>query len=121
MAIRTKTNTTSKSRSGGRPAGARAKSGAFKYAFEPKAFYTPSEVADILHVSSQTVLDWIHKDQLDAIQLSERVYRIPLGAVMIKLGEPPRVRRVVREHASVDAEAEDRALVREHGIGLNSR
>ncbi|MBI2325058.1 MAG: helix-turn-helix domain-containing protein [Chloroflexi bacterium] len=100
--------------------GRRARS-AFKYAFEPKAFYTPSEVATILQVSSQTVLDWIHKDLLDAIQLSERVYRVPLGALMIRLGEPPRVRREVRDHLSGDAAADERALVREHKTSQGPR
>lgn len=97
----------------GKAAG-RRRAPAFKHAFEPKAFYTPSEVAAILRVSSQTVLDWIHREALDAVQLSERVYRVPLGALMVKLGEPPRVKRSIRHYLSHDARADDAALAREH-------
>lgn len=100
----------------------RARTGpAFKYGFEPKAFYTPAEVAQILRVSSQTVLDWIHDQRLDAVQLSERVYRIPLGALMLKLGEPPRVRREVYPYLRVDPDAEAKALAREHEIDRDGR
>ncbi len=104
----------------------RARSGArtgpaFKYGFEPKAFYTPGEVAEILRVSSQTVLDWIHKDRLAAVQLSERVYRIPLGGLLIHLGEPPRVTRVIGRYQRRDDLQDERALAREHGIELERR
>lgn len=93
----------------------------FKYRFQPKAFYTPGEVAEILRVSSQTVLDWIHKDRLDAVQLSERVYRIPLGGLLIHLGEPPRVTRVIGRYRRRDDLQDERALAREHGIELERR
>ncbi len=95
------------------PSGART----LKYSFEPKPFYTPSEVAAILRVSSQTVLDWIHKNGLDAVQLSERVYRVPLGALMIKLGEAPRVKRSTRAYLNHDARADEAALALEHETG----
>ncbi len=101
----------------GRPPRGKGAGSAFKYAFEPKAFYTPSEVATILQVSSQTVLDWIHDGGLDAVQLSERVYRIPLGALMIRLGEPPRVTRDAHAGLRRDTTTDERALMREHAAG----
>lgn len=120
IANRPRTRPTARSRVRRARSGART-GPAFKYGFEPKAFYTPFEVAQILRVSSQTILDWIHGDRLDAVQLSARVYRIPLGALMIKLGEPPRVRREIRPHLRNDPEAEEWALGREHGIDLDAR
>ncbi len=101
----------------GRPPRGKGAGSAFKYAFEPKAFYTPSEVATILQVSSQTILDWIHDGQLDAVQLSERVYRIPLGALMIRLGEPPRVTRDPHSGVRRETTTDERALMREHAAG----
>lgn len=94
---------------------------AFKYGFEQKAFYTPGEVAEVLRVSSQTVLDWIHQGRLDAVQLSERVYRIPFGGLLIHLGEPPRVTRVIGRYRRADDLEDARALEREHGIGPERR
>jgi excisionase family DNA binding protein len=55
--------------------------------FERKAFYTPAEIADLLQVHVSTVRDWIHADRLFAYQLSERVYRVPLSALMELLGD----------------------------------
>jgi excisionase family DNA binding protein len=55
--------------------------------FERKAFYTPAEISDLLHVHVSTVRDWIHADRLFAYRLSERVYRVPLSALMELLGE----------------------------------
>ena len=71
------------------------------FAFEKKAFYSPAEVARILGVSDQTVLDRIHDDKLFAVQLSARIYRIPLAALLQFLGLPPEIRRVVRPNAKV--------------------
>ena len=39
--------------------------------FERKAFYTPAEISDLLHVHVSTVRDWIHADRLFAYRLSE--------------------------------------------------
>ena len=61
--------------------------------FERKAFYTPAEISDLLHVHVSTVRDWIHADRLFAYRLSERVYRVPLSALMELLGEPSSVTR----------------------------
>lgn len=82
--------------------------------FERKAFYTPAEVAALLEVSTQTVLDWIHEDLLYGIRLSERIYRIPLGALLQRLGEAPRVTRQVHPYGLADEAADMRALAREH-------
>ncbi len=65
--------------------------------FERKAVYSPTEIARILGVSTQTVLDRIHDGSLYGVRLSPRIYRIPLGALMIFLGEPPHVKRIVRK------------------------
>jgi excisionase family DNA binding protein len=48
----------------------------------PKAFYSPSEVADLASVSSSTILNYIHEGRLTAVHLSERTYRIPRKAVI---------------------------------------
>lgn len=70
--------------------------------FERKAFYTPAEISELLHVHVSTVRDWIHADRLFAYRLSERVYRVPLGALMELLGEPDTVAR--RELAAAEAD-----------------
>ena len=61
------------------------------FSFERKAFYSPAEVARILGVSDQTVLDLIHEDRLFAVHIGPRLYRIPLGSFMQFLGVPPRI------------------------------
>ena len=48
----------------------------------PKAFYSPSEVADLASLSSSTILNYIHDGRLTAVRLSERTYRIPRKAVI---------------------------------------
>ena len=45
-----------------------------------KRFYTPAEVADLLNVSSTTVMNRIHSGALPAVRVSERIYRIPVPA-----------------------------------------
>jgi excisionase family DNA binding protein len=70
--------------------------------FERKAFYTPAEISDLLQIHVSTVRDWIHADRLFAYQLSERVYRVPLGALMELLGERDTVSR--RELAADEAD-----------------
>lgn len=45
-----------------------------------KRFYTPAEVADLLNVSSTTVMNRIHRGALPAVRVSERIYRIPVPA-----------------------------------------
>src|SRR2546427_8734688 len=81
------------------------------FSFERKAFYSPAEVARILGVSDQTVLDLVHSERLFAVQVGPRLYRIPLGSFMQFLGVPARVRWTRRPDAVVDA-SDDRKLDR---------
>jgi excisionase family DNA binding protein len=53
-----------------------------------KAFYSPTEVGEMLGVTSDTVLNYIHEEKLFAIQLSERTYRIPQRELARVLGMP---------------------------------
>lgn len=50
--------------------------------FERKAFYSPLEVAQLASLSTSTILNYIRAGKLYAVRLSERTYRIPLGAVI---------------------------------------
>jgi len=60
-------------------------------------FYTPTEVAEMLKVSSTTVMKLIHDGRLPAIRVSERIYRIPEAAfVRFQAGDRPDV-RITRE------------------------
>jgi excisionase family DNA binding protein len=67
-----------------------------------RRFYTPVEVASILQVSSTTVMRWIHEERLQAVRVSERIYRIPAPAFerfQSGIAKPPysgRLRRVTR-------------------------
>ena len=62
-----------------------------------KAFYSPTEVATILRVSSDTILNYIHSGRIEgAIKLSERTYRIPGRQIARLLGEPVVASKVVR-------------------------
>lgn len=53
-----------------------------------KAFYSPTDVAEMLSVESATIMNWIHAEKLFAIKLSERTYRIPQRALALFLGHP---------------------------------
>ena len=46
----------------------------------PRRFYTPQEVAELLGVSSTTVMTRIHEGALPAIRVSDRIYRVPIAA-----------------------------------------
>jgi excisionase family DNA binding protein len=48
---------------------------------ETARYYTPREVSEILKVSPAHVLKLIHEKRLYAVRLSERVYRVPVGAL----------------------------------------
>ncbi|HUG06936.1 MAG TPA: helix-turn-helix domain-containing protein [Candidatus Limnocylindria bacterium] len=78
------------------------------FIFEKKPLYSPAEIARILDVSDQTVLDWIHSDKLFAAQIGPRLFRIPLGSLMQFLGVPPQIRwtRGSKARRIVDAEFE---------------
>ncbi len=43
-----------------------------------KRFYTPREAADLLQVSSTTVMHLIHSGRLPATKVSARIYRISI-------------------------------------------
>ena len=44
-------------------------------------YYTPREVADQLRVSPTTVMKLIHDGRLYAVRVSDRIYRVPVGAM----------------------------------------
>jgi len=44
-------------------------------------YYTPREVAEQLRVSPTTVMKLIHDGRLYAVRVSERIYRVPVGAI----------------------------------------
>jgi len=46
-----------------------------------KRFYTPHEAAEILQVSSSTVMNLIHDGKLPATRVSDRIYRISVPAL----------------------------------------
>src|SRR5437870_9756391 len=62
------------------------------FTFEKKPLYSPADVALMLDVSDQTVLDWIHSGRLFSAQIGPRLFRIPLASLMQFLGVPPRIR-----------------------------
>ena len=54
---------------------------------QKKPFLTPADVATELDISSATVIRLIHKGELPAIRVSERIYRIPAASFeMYKAG-----------------------------------
>lgn len=85
-------------------------------AFVRKPFYAPAEVAQLLGVSKQTILNRIHQGQLTAVRVSSRVYRVPLGGLMrfLRPDAPSRVRWLIELNAKVHLDAFDRELAREH-------
>jgi excisionase family DNA binding protein len=52
-----------------------------------KAFYSPTELGELIDLSSDTILNYIKANRIFAIKLSERTYRIPQRAVARFLGE----------------------------------
>ncbi|MGH2490538.1 MAG: helix-turn-helix domain-containing protein [Candidatus Limnocylindria bacterium] len=62
------------------------------FTFEKKPLYSPADIARILDVSDQTVLDWIHSERLFAAQIGPRLFRVPLASFMQFLGVPPQIR-----------------------------
>ncbi len=67
------------------------------FTFDKKPLYSPADIARILDVSDQTVLDWIHGERLFAAQVGPRLFRIPHASFMQFLGVPPLI-RVTRGH-----------------------
>jgi excisionase family DNA binding protein len=65
-----------------------------------KLYYTPREVATILAISDDAVLDLINRDELPALRVSPRITRIPIAAFDLwREGFRPRRRRVVVRRA----------------------
>lgn len=83
-------------------------------ATETKAFCTPAELAEVLGVHPDTVLNYIHAGRVFAIKLSARTYRIPTRE-LLRLTAPERLRapRII-EHPHGGAAATAAALRRLH-------
>ena len=47
-----------------------------------KPYYSPTELAEEVDISHNTVLRMIHDGRLFAVKLSPRTYRVPLGAAL---------------------------------------
>jgi excisionase family DNA binding protein len=61
-----------------------------------RLYYTPKEVAEILGISDDAVLDLVNKGSLPALRISPRITRIPIAAFDLwRAGFKPRRRRVV--------------------------
>jgi len=82
--------------------------------FEKKPFYSPPEFAALIGVDPSTVLDWIHRDQLFALHLGPKTYRIPLAAVMRRLD--PEASRPKRVPISARGLAADARRVRRRAL-----
>lgn len=55
---------------------------------QKKQFLTPADVAAELSISPATVIRLIHKGELSAIHVSERIYRVPAASFeMYKTGK----------------------------------
>ena len=82
-----------------------------------RRYYTPREVSELLRVSPTTVMKLIHDGRLYAVQVSERVYRIPVGAVArLQSSDEGRRQPIVKSVATLAGlgepiEAEDRRPV----------
>jgi len=85
--------------------------------FERKPYYSPKELAAILGVHRTTIDRYIRDGRLRAVKLSERAYRIPLGAVL-RLLSPDEMTPV--RHPPLPEGAAEAALaeVREEGRSL---
>ena len=61
-----------------------------------KAFYSPSELGELIDLSSDTILNYIKANKILAIKLSERTYRIPQRVAARFLGETVPSSRITR-------------------------
>ena len=60
-----------------------------------KLYYTPREVAEILAISDDAVLDLVNRGSLPALRISPRITRIPIAAFdRWREGYTPRRRQV---------------------------
>jgi len=81
-----------------------------------KRFYTPQEVAELLGVSSTTVMSRIHDGALPAVRVSERIYRIPIPAF-----ERFRLNRIAARLRCPTSQGEARAATRRTDRGRGRR
>jgi len=88
-------------------------------AFVRKAFYSPDEIARLLGVSKQTVLNRIRDGRLMSVRVSPRVYRVPLGGLLrfLRPDAPSRIRWVVEPGAKIELDEFDREMSQEHHGG----
>ena len=60
-----------------------------------KLYYTPREVAEILAISDDAVLDLVNRGSMPALRVSPRITRIPIAAFDLwRAGFAPRRRSV---------------------------
>lgn len=85
--------------------------------FERKSYYSPKELAGILGLHRTTIDRYIREGRLHAVKLSERTYRIPLGAVL-RLVAPEEIPPVHRPKMSEGAGDAALAELREEGSTL---
>jgi len=61
-----------------------------------RLYHTPKEVADILGISDDAVLDLVNRGDLPGLRISPRITRIPIAAFdRWREGYRPRRRRVI--------------------------
>ena len=87
---------------------------------ERKPFYTTAEVARIVGISDQSVLDRIHLPADDprhlyAVALGPRTYRIPIGALSQLVGIKPRITMGRHPRRIADGIRDEVAAVRSRG------
>ena len=60
-----------------------------------KLYFTPREVAEILNISDDAVLDLVNRGDMPGLRISTRITRIPMAAFDLwREGYRPRRRRV---------------------------
>jgi excisionase family DNA binding protein len=65
-----------------------------------RLYYTPKEVAEILGISDDAVLDLINRKDLPGLRISPRITRVPIAAFdRWREGYRPKRRRVVVQRA----------------------
>jgi excisionase family DNA binding protein len=70
-----------------------------------RLYYTPREVAEMLRISDDAVLDLIHRGEIPALRVSARIIRIPAaGFEAWREGRKPVRRRVRISKASSEPE-----------------
>lgn len=85
-----------------------------------KRFYTPAEVAELLKVSSTTVMNRIHSGALPAVRVSERIWRIPVPAFerFVSTTRAPDISVEYRDVDDVGALGEGTAVRADEPVGV---